>query len=339
MLKTLAKRIVRNYYRYLFSKSSFKAWLDSKHVIPCPLCGSSASTLFCNVKIRRGFSLILFEQDDAMRKKYFLWNLPIPFRRQLVSLGLSGFENVLEIQYYQCQHDDCLFQNIPLSADAIRAFYRSYYKKEYRHDLAEARPDREVHKQFEMQVDYISNLIHRGAKVLDVGCAEGRMVRLLQDKGFSSYGVEPSAMLADIGKKKLGLHTLISGEYASHIFENNSFDVIMSNGVVEHMSSADDYFATAYSHLREGGYVLTWTPSADAIVRAIQNGTLPSAMPACGDCHNVLFSMRYLRGLLEKYGFKDITSQICVSEDSSWCGTKPYSEAVKCCGAFISARK
>ncbi|MBN1493439.1 MAG: class I SAM-dependent methyltransferase [Candidatus Omnitrophica bacterium] len=339
MLKAFIKRMVRNYYRELFNTSSFKTWLESKRVIPCPLCGSSESAFICNVKIRRGFSLILFEQDTAMRMRYFLQNVPVPFRRQLVSLGLSGFENVLEIQYYQCRHDDCLFQNVPLSADSIRSFYKKYYKKEHRQDLAHARMDREEIRQFAMQADHISTLVQRGAKVLDVGCAEGHMVKVLRDKGFRSYGIEPSAMLVEIGKKKLGLDTLMSGEYMRDRFEDDHFDLIMSNGVVEHMDSCDEYLAAAYAHLRAGGYLLTWTPSADAIVQAIRRGTLPAEMPACGDYHNVLFSMKYLRGLLEKYGFKEITSKICDSQDSSWRGARPYPEAMRYCGAFISARK
>jgi 2-polyprenyl-3-methyl-5-hydroxy-6-metoxy-1,4-benzoquinol methylase len=339
MFRAFIKKIVREHYRRLFERSSFKAWLDSRRVIPCPLCGSTASTFLCNVKIRRGFSLVLFEQDEAMRKKYFLRHLPIPFRRQFVCLGLCGFENALEIPYYQCQHDESIFQNIPLSADSIRSFYRDYYKKEYRQDLAQARPGRAANKQIDLQVDYISNLMPRGSKVLDVGCAEGRLVQLLRDKGFSSYGVEPSAMLVDVGRKTLGLDTLTHGEYAGHLFEKGHFDLIMSSGVIEHLSSLDDYFAAAYGHLRDGGYLLTWTPSADAIVQAIRGGTLSSAIPSCGDYHNVLFSTRYLRGLLEKHGFKEIKFKIAASYDASWRGRASDPEAMNYCGAFISARK
>ena len=82
---------------------------------------------------------------------------------------------------------------------------------------------------------------HKGKQLLDIGCSTGRFLEL--DK-HNWVGI-------DINKKTVkecldkGL-MVIEGSATNIYFENESFDVILSSHLIEHLNSED-----AYKHLKE----------------------------------------------------------------------------------------
>ena len=79
------------------------------------------------------------------------------------------------------------------------------------------------------------------AKVLDVGCGIGIMVETLREIGYDAYGLEPGGRFNEIEPvKKQFIHNCYADEYAKS-GKYNTFDVVMSFGVIEHVGTIDGH--------------------------------------------------------------------------------------------------
>jgi SAM-dependent methyltransferase len=116
-------------------------------------------------------------------------------------------------------------------------------------------------------LDVISRLCEKGAKVLDVGCGFGHMTLLMQDMGFNAIGLE---MLPDSFKVLKQLRSpFIRGVGCELPFSKNTFDLILSNGVLEHVGGYSEelkFLSECYRVLKEDGFLVVsvlpvkWSP-------------------------------------------------------------------------------
>lgn len=82
--------------------------------------------------------------------------------------------------------------------------------------------------------------INHRAKILDVGCGIGQMVKTLRELGYDAYGLEPGGRFNDIeSETKQFIHNCYTDEYAK--ITNNTFNVVMSFGVIEHVGTIDGH--------------------------------------------------------------------------------------------------
>lgn len=100
-----------------------------------------------------------------------------------------------------------------------------------------------------------------GMRVLDFGCGLGRHVRLMEDFGFEGYGVDHSLHAISTGRSwlaKCGMQDvetkLQRGDGRELPFENQSFDLAISHGVLDSMafSIAEDCIDEIYRVLKPG---------------------------------------------------------------------------------------
>jgi len=95
-------------------------------------------------------------------------------------------------------------------------------------------------------------------KILDVGCGNGEISRILKELGNDVYGIDASDSAKKHLKDKLFKVDLQSDIYP---FEENTFDIVFSKSVVEHLQEPDHMLKEAYRVLKKGGVIITMTPS------------------------------------------------------------------------------
>lgn len=91
-------------------------------------------------------------------------------------------------------------------------------------------------------INIVDNLISNYSfkTVLDAGCGSGDVVRYLLEKGYEAKGVELSGdVLKNFSSDLLKKGIVQKGSLTSLPFKDNSFDVIFSSEVLEHISEED----------------------------------------------------------------------------------------------------
>lgn len=100
-------------------------------------------------------------------------------------------------------------------------------------------------------------------RILDVGCGPGKLLRVLRDWGWDTYGVDFSPVAVDYARAKhqlkVELGTIHEGKYPA-----NYFDVVMFNHSLEHVYNPIDSLREAHRILKPGGALLITIPNADS---------------------------------------------------------------------------
>lgn len=100
--------------------------------------------------------------------------------------------------------------------------------------------------------------LHKGQKLLEIGCGRGEFLDAFQQLGMSCYGVDLSehgfCHLKDIQLAKVD----ISQEVLP--FENGSFDIVYHKSLIEHLYSPDHLMKETCRVLKPGGRVIMLTP-------------------------------------------------------------------------------
>jgi SAM-dependent methyltransferase len=89
-------------------------------------------------------------------------------------------------------------------------------------------------------VHYVERTAAPGARVLDFGCGDGTVVRMLRARGFDAYGADvrwPGANYGDIEAAVLGRGGVLRyyEEGGRLPFADDSFDLVISDQVFEHV--------------------------------------------------------------------------------------------------------
>jgi SAM-dependent methyltransferase len=172
------------------------------------------------------------------------------------SAPVTGYDVVV------CDRCGCGYADgIPGQAEFDR-YYRAMSKYEY-HQRAGAESDfdrRRLVLSAEILADHIED---RHARVLDVGCATGRLLAELRDRGFSAVaGLDPSAACATAAHRlyDIDVRTMTLGELAQ---TGDRFDVVIMVGVLEHVRDVDAALAHLHAVLPAGrGLVYLEVPDA-----------------------------------------------------------------------------
>jgi SAM-dependent methyltransferase len=93
------------------------------------------------------------------------------------------------------------------------------------------------------------------ARLLDVGCAAGFALTALRARGYDVHGVELSAEMAALARRRLGADLIHCGVLEEGLF-GGKFDVITMFDVVEHIEDPVAFLATARRMLNPGGVIV-----------------------------------------------------------------------------------
>jgi SAM-dependent methyltransferase len=102
----------------------------------------------------------------------------------------------------------------------------------------------------------------RTNRILEIGCSTGGFCWRARHMGWQATGVEPVAAVADVGLERgLDIRCAMFEETA---LPADTFDVVFSNAVLEHVASPTRVLREAWRILRPGGVVYADTVNIDS---------------------------------------------------------------------------
>ena len=217
------------------------------------------------------------------------------------------YENVPDYEYalpgyftiVKCKNCGLLMQNPILSVDELIQCYPENYAP---HNVVGNTSIRFLRKWLSEypRVRKYKKYLKKGAKVLEVGCSTGKLLHQIRSLGdYELYGVEPVNRAAEISRN--GGFDVFTGILEDAPYENNFFDIIIMNYVLEHVPNINKVVTRVYNILKPGGFFFGELPCADSIERIIfrqywQGYQLP--------LHLIWFSRPLLQLFFEKHSFK-----------------------------------
>ena len=202
------------------------------------------------------------------------------------------------------------------SEDALNEHYSSHYYDGYHTNFPGKYTEEEInYLHFKDKVlEYFINTRFQsiGKALLDIGCGEGFTLNYFHQRGYSCYGTdftrqgiakEHPDLLNDI---KFQQTNIITGDY----YEGKEFDVIVGNGILEHVTDKEKILRTIHSKLNVGGCLFLVVPndfsSTHKLYMDINNLEIEECPWYAAPEHLTYFNADSLKKTVESFGFKAI---------------------------------
>lgn len=108
-----------------------------------------------------------------------------------------------------------------------------------------------------------------GARVLDIGCADGALFRSLDEKLVGGVGIDMDPVPASTPK-----YRYVRGAFPAALPPGDPYDLVVALAVVEHIPEKDQpaFAAACLAALRDGGRVVITVPSSrvDDLLRVLK---------------------------------------------------------------------
>ncbi len=134
------------------------------------------------------------------------------------------------------------------------------YDRGWRKELQAGKEERgnlQTNLEFLAQTD----LIRPKDRILEIGCGIGTVVYELSEKGHDIAGIDISGEAIDYGRKKYSDMHLEVQAAETLPYEDESFEVVLSFDLFEHIAAIDKHISEVRRVLRPGGYYLFQTPN------------------------------------------------------------------------------
>jgi len=130
--------------------------------------------------------------------------------------------------------------------------------------------------------------------MLEIGCGRGEMLKNFKDLGLDVKGVDLSPEAPDYNKDIEIKVCNVEDEMLP--YEDNSFDIIYSKSVLEHLFYPETYMKEAYRVLKPNGIILTLTPDWESTYKTFYDDPT----------HRTPFTVVSLSNILKMNNFKNV---------------------------------
>lgn len=154
-----------------------------------------------------------------------------------------------------------------MELDVIKEYYRNYYSEELGLGNIEKRVrGRITRERSKRTLAKLRKLLDfKDKSVLDVGCGPGEFVVTLNLHGIKTMGVTPDedeVEVAKVWQKYYGLKNNVVKGYGEKLpFEDNTFDIVLSHHVLEHVDDVKKTVDEMLRVLMTGGSLYISTPN------------------------------------------------------------------------------
>jgi SAM-dependent methyltransferase len=102
-----------------------------------------------------------------------------------------------------------------------------------------------------------------GAKLLEIGFGDGRLLAEMREKGWSVEGVDTDPV--SVGNaREVGLHVAL-GDVREQGYPDDTFDAVIMRDVLEHVLDLPGFLAECTRILKPGGRLVAAIPNADSL--------------------------------------------------------------------------
>lgn len=155
--------------------------------------------------------------------------------------------------------------------------------------------------------------VNRGARVLEIGCGGGGLLRMLRERGAFAVGADMSEAALTLAQKQLGadrfgktritahspreleeihIRLIRLGKNSTLPFRDDAFDAILGQHVIEHLPDTDAALQEWHRLLKPGGRMALATPNAQ----------YPDPAHFADKDHAHIFNLAELRDAVERAG-------------------------------------
>lgn len=138
--------------------------------------------------------------------------------------------------------------------------------------------------------------ITKDQKILDLGCGRGDLLNMFSSQGFDIYGADIAKSNIDVYSKDIQYFDFNTDTYK---YQDNTFDVIYSKSVIEHISNIDHFIKEQIRILKPGGLLILLTPNWNSQMNIFYNDYT----------HIRPYTQKGLNNLLESYDFKEVNTE------------------------------
>ena len=155
-----------------------------------------------------------------------------------------------------------------------------------------------------LKADIVESLNSRGRRLLDWGCGYGQLSYLLRNRGFEvvAYTIESRApSLLDSLLREDNLDVVYGDDPVALPFEDESFDIVLSCGVLEHVEDERGSLSEISRILRpEGLFVVMMLPNEWSWAEFMARNVFRASV------HDRLYSIDKMSRLISTSGFRTI---------------------------------
>jgi len=168
-----------------------------------------------------------------------------------------------------------------------------------------ANPQQDI-KRYSNESTFLKKNIRTDKRVLDIGCAAGSLLYVLQQQGFKNLaGVEPSEKNVKFIQKNYGIPAYIGalGDNLESVINHQHFDLLILNNVLEHILPLKDSLQSCLDLLTEDGKLYIEVPDLEQFIDR------PDLYQQFS-CEHVNYFTRYsLENLMKSMGFTLLACQ------------------------------
>jgi len=203
--------------------------------------------------------------------------------------------DVIHYQIVRCKNDNLVRSSPVYDSSVVENLYKSS-KLNYTEQIDN------LTASYLKAIDKVLPMLAKDARILEVGCGNGFMLKALLDRGYGNlYGVEPSTDAIAKADEKIR-DKITAGFLKDGIYKNGTFDFIFFFQTLDHIYDPVQFLNICYSLLVPCGFILALNHDIGSLSARI----LGERSPIIDIEHTQLYSKETIRKLFCKCGFNPI---------------------------------